>query len=387
MRKKIWHATEVVWRLNFFVGVICCCGDLGPLIRADECVVDTESQFSQLREAIEEVRVQAEIPGLVYAYTQGLDVVELKALGIRKVGDETPMTAEDLMHIGSCTKAMTAALLATLVAERKLAWSTKLVDLFPSASEMIHPDYHAVTLELLLRHRAGLPANISWGELVGNTATEQRYDMLSRVLAKPAPTTPATAFGYSNVGYALAGLMAEKVTGKSWEQLMTERIFTPLGMTSAGFGPPGPLGKVKQPWGHRQVQLEFVPDQVDNPPSLGPAGTVHCSVADWAKFAQIFTNDGRKENPVLEESMVERLVSLVEKDDRYALGWTVVDRKWADGVTYSHRGSNTRWYCNVWISPELNLTFLVAANVGNAAAGRACDTVVVKMLEHLKLLK
>ena len=63
---------------------------------------------------------------------------------------------------------------------------------------------------------------------------------------------PGTSI-YSNVGYALAGLMAEQVTGHSWEDLMRKRVFEPLGMLSAGFGPPGHAGRVDQPWGHQPI--------------------------------------------------------------------------------------------------------------------------------------
>jgi CubicO group peptidase (beta-lactamase class C family) len=81
--------------------------------------------------------------------------------------------------------------------------------------------------------------------------------------------------------------MAEQVTGESWETLMRMRLIEPLGMASAGFGSPGQPGRVDQPWGHHPDANEIKPTQEDNAPALGPAGTVHCTVSDWAKFAAI----------------------------------------------------------------------------------------------------
>ena len=77
---------------------------------------------------------------------------------------------------------------------------------------------------------------------------ERRYNILRDNLAN-APAGAVGDFLYSNLSYALAGAMAERLTGKSWETLMQERLFVPLGITTAGYGPPGTPGQVDQPWG------------------------------------------------------------------------------------------------------------------------------------------
>ena len=89
---------------------------------------------------------------------------------------------------------------------------------------------------------------------------------------------------YSNQGYAIVGAMLEKLTGTPWETLITERLFKPLHMDSAGFGPPGTIGGMDQPWGHIRKLAITVPLQADNPPAIAPAGRVHCSLDDLARF-------------------------------------------------------------------------------------------------------
>jgi CubicO group peptidase (beta-lactamase class C family) len=107
------------------------------------------------------------------------------------------------------------------------------------------------------------------------------------VLANPPENRPGSTFGCSNTGYVLAGLMAEQVSDQSWEMLMRRRLCEPLVMSTAGFGSPGQPGSVDQPWGHRAVGGQVEPTQADNAPALGPAGTVHCSIQDWSKFAAL----------------------------------------------------------------------------------------------------
>src|SRR5690606_34287675 len=109
--------------------------------------------------------------------------------------------------------------------------------------------YEKVTLEQLLTHRAGVPEKppaAAWRKAWNQegTPTEQRYKFISAVLAQPPDASPGTKTIYSNQGYAIAGAMMEKVTGESWEKLMSENLFKPLQMNSAGFGAPGTSGKV-----------------------------------------------------------------------------------------------------------------------------------------------
>ena len=109
--------------------------------------------------------------------------------------------------------------------------------------------------------------------------------------------------------------MAERAAGKSWETLMEERLFAPLGMNGAGFGPPGPPNHVEQPWGHaRDGNGAWVPNQHDNAPALGPAGTIHLPVADWAEFTALWFTG--KDPKILDRS---RLNELATPDEQAAM--------------------------------------------------------------------
>ena len=125
------------------------------------------------------------------------------------------MRVTDQIHIGSCTKAMTATLIGMLVDEGKLTWGSTIGEVFPDQAEQVHPDFQAVTLSHLLTHRAGLPPR---RPLVAAPGPRRRPNSASRSstawLEEPPRHRPGSTYEYSNVGYALAGLMAERVADR-----------------------------------------------------------------------------------------------------------------------------------------------------------------------------
>src|SRR5829696_2857189 len=119
---------------------------------------------------------------------------------------------------------------------------------------------------------------------------ELRFWVVKQLVTRPLQSRPGLQFAYANMGYMLAGAMLERVTGQTWEELIVERVFDPLGVKSAGLGPQSTLGRVDAPLGHepregaRPKPLLAGPGG-DNPEVMGPAGTAHMSVLDFARWA------------------------------------------------------------------------------------------------------
>ncbi len=331
------------------------------------------------------VRDAHHLPGLIGAIFTGNRLTAIGAIGIRKIGAAQPIKVTDQVHLGSCTKAMTATMIGTLVDQGKLSWGSTFEDVFPDVAPRLDPAFQKVTLSQLLTHRAGLPDNVSWWHLPGQTTTEQRYSVLTTLLVNPPQNRPGSTYVYSNVGYVLAGLMAEQVAGQSWETLMRRRLFEPLEMTSAGFGSPGRPGTVSEPWGHRVSGGQVRPTQQDNPPAMGPAGTVHCSIPDWGKFAALHLAGARGRAKLLKASTFKALQT-PPAGFGYAGGWLAVERTWAGGRALNHSGSNTSWFVTVWLAPARNLAFLVATNVGGKDAETATDEAVVALIRAVESL-
>ena len=299
-------------------------------------------------------------PGMIAAIISSDSIIAIASAGERKEGSSIAFTINDMVHLGSCTKAMTSTMLATLVAEGKLSWNMKLIDAIPELKKRIHSDYHRITLWQLLTHRAGIQKNVTdWGSFSSKEIKERRVAILIDNLQTSA-SYKLDEFHYSNFGYMIAACMAEQITGLSWEVLIKKRLFEPLGMNSVGFGAPNTLDQIDQPWGHEKQWhgYSWKPNQSDNPEALSPAGRVHCTIDDWAKFISLQIIE---ENAILDKEYLNRLIEPVG-DHFYAGGWGVGENDWANGIMITHSGSNGLWYTSVVVTPILDRAFIVSTN-------------------------
>ena len=303
--------------------------------------------------------------------------------GVRKRGTETPVTPNDVWHLGSNTKAMTATLIARLVEEDKLKWDTTLADVFSGGSFKIDPDLQGVTVLHLLSHRSGLPANLNLADYLGADAAREGVRAVKLELAKPPQSSPGTKYEYSNLGYIIAGAIVQKVTGKPWQENMTKQVFGPLKMTSVGFGGTGTPGKVDQPWSHTADGKPVAENgpKVDNPPVMNPAGRVHCTIQDWSKYVADFLR-GLNGKPALLPNAAYTKLSTPPFGGQYALGWIVAQRDWAGGLVLNHNGSNTMNYASVWIAPKRDFAILACTNQGGEVGQAACDAAVTAVIDY-----
>ncbi len=335
---------------------------------------------------LHDVRAKGEVPGLVGAIVRGRNLVAIGADGVRKRGDPTPIMIDDRMHLGSCTKAMTATLAARLVEQGKLDWKTKLADVFPKVE--MQPAWRDVTLELLLTNRSGAPAELDAGGLWTKlwkhqgTAADARQLLLEGVVSREPAAPPGTKFLYSNAGFAIAGHMLETIARKPWEELMQSELFEPLHITSAGFGAPGTKGKLDQPLGHNGLAPMEVGPGADNPVAIGPAGIVNMSIADWGKFVSLHLCGERGDAQLLKAETFTKLHAVpAGADNEYAMGWGVAQRPWADGRVLTHSGSNTMWFCVTWLAPKKDFAVLVCCNQGGDAAAKTCDAAAWALIQ------
>jgi len=318
-------------------------------------------------------------------------IVVTSAVGFRKSGGTEKVTVDDMFHLGSVTKSMTATVAAMLVEQGKISWTATIGDTFAEFKSEIHPDYRGVTLEQLLSHRGGAPGEAPadlWRKACGakGTAAAQRLAFIKGILARKPEAKPGTKFIYSNQGYTIAGVMLEKASGKTWEELLRSMLFEPLGMATAGFGAPASVGRVDQPWGHTHKAFsgsEPVPPGpgADNPLAISPANAAHCSIGDLAKYAAFHMAGERGESRLLKAESFKKLHAAVADNGDYALGWMVLKRPWANGRALMHNGSNTMFYVVVWMAPEKNCAVVVASNVGADEASEGCDEAAGKLID------
>jgi CubicO group peptidase (beta-lactamase class C family) len=341
---------------------------------------------AELEEIIAGISQKYGVPAIAVAVVTDRGLQQAAAVGVRKWGDPTPVTLDDSWPIGSDTKIMTSALASILVDQGKLSWDSTVSDMFPDIAASIDPGFKSVTLLQLLSHRAGLPQ--SRGELVelhSASIQDQRVAAARMALSQEPTNPPGTATQYSNVGYVIAGAMIERATGMDWESAIEQYLFSPLGMASAGFGGLGTIGMVDQPWGHHQSGPPVVccngPAAANNPLWAGPAGTVHCTIQDWAKFIADQLRGARGEPAFLSPQAYTKL--LTNYGGYYSLGWALYEGNWGGGVTYGHNGSNGIYYASAWMAPNLNYAVMVAANAGGSNTADAVEEAVEEVLKRI----
>lgn len=356
-----------------------------PLHRGspEESPQDPPEGFSELQDLMDALVADGRTPA-AFAAVGGKGLVPIVLCsGLRKAGSSAPVTPDDQVHIGSCTKAMTAVLVARLVEQGKLGWQDTVAERLPALAKKIHGDYHPVTLVQLLSHTGRIPANPpDWWLRHDRDVTAAREAILVQALRKKPEIRPNT-FEYSNLGYLLAGQMAAETCGETCEELLVREVFQPLGMNTAGFGPPGEPEGSDQPWGHHGEPgpadggSGFSAVHQDNAPALGPAGRVHLSLSDWLKFAGTFCGNGPE--GYLSASSLKILTTPVSGS--YALGWNGIRRDWGEGRVLNHSGSNTYWMATCWIAPTTGRAYLAVVNHGGPDAAAQTDAIVGKLVE------
>jgi CubicO group peptidase (beta-lactamase class C family) len=331
---------------------------------------------------LEPIRAKHHLPALAGAVFDVTGMITQGSAGVRKAGDKQPVTGDDLWHLGSDTKAMTATLAGTFVAEGKLAWDDPVAKFFPDFAKQIDPALRGVTIAQLLSHRAGLTPNLTWADFDTRNLSRARHEAAKKLLTTP-PASPVGQYEYSNAGYVVVGAVLEKIGGKPWEKLITDRLFTPLGMKSAGFGGVGTSGKTDQPWGHHDDgrPVEINGPAADNPPVMGPAGTVHCSLEDWTKFLADQLRGGTGGKALLPAEIYQAIQSPHPADASYGFGWIIGRRPWAGGKILTHNGTNTMNLAICWLGLPNKFGVAVTTNESGDNAEQAGDEAAAALLQ------
>jgi CubicO group peptidase (beta-lactamase class C family) len=297
-------------------------------------------------------------------------IADQAVYGVRRLGDPAPIKPDDVWIIGSDGKAMTAVMIARLVERGQLSWNARLADLWPEIASTMRPEYRSVPLLQLVTHQSGLPENIEDEEALNTlfyssdwpSASEQRKAYVARALQDRPAVTPGR-YQYSNTGFLLAAVLAERATGSSYESLMRKEVFEPLGMKSAGFGFP----PADQPVGHMHGRVAVPRDE--NPEFFAPAGNIYVSLEDWARFCidQMLGADGKG---ALLSPATYALVETPQPGSPVAMGWFTRDSlAGVPGPVLYHEGSDGAWFATVALFPKSGTGVLAVTNVGKDMGG------------------
>ncbi len=320
---------------------------------------------SRLATLLDSMRYAYNLPALAGAIVTDTGIAEGQSTGCRRYCGNINVTATDRFHLGSNTKALTAVLLGTLVDENLVDWSTTLSEIFPEYASSMLEEYRNVTLLNLLSHSSGMRRTTDLNPDSGSPM-EQRKKVVEHELMQPAVGLRGK-YLYSNLGYIIAGAIAEKILNRQYEELLRERVLLPLGITTGGFGPMGTVGMEDQPLQHTIHYAPVEPDPgSDYPAVYSPAARLHMSITDWAKYIKWVLECESGNYSLLSPETAQKLTAPVVQADNggyYALGWLIGNDPSMGGRIIIHDGSNGLNFSSAYLIPNSHFGIIAATNI------------------------
>ncbi len=344
----------------------------------------------QLNETISKTLAAWNIPGGAVAIAQG-DEIFVQGYGALEADKPEAVNADTIFAIGSTTKAFTSALVGMLVDEGKLNWDDPVIKRLPDFQLYDEWITKNVTVRDLLCHRLGLERA---QRLYYHRGYDQREIIRRMRYLKPVANF-RTAFQYANQQYGAAGLIVQAVTGKSWDDVITEKIFNALNMSRTfsgydrltdhkNFASPHAVADETYPAGVRFLGEQRPTEQFKIVHE--PAGSIHTSANDLAQWLKALLNNGA---PLIQPATFNELTTpqIVMQDAlnselaplaylqpathfwTYALGWWAMDYR--GEKVLMHGGQMPGYNSAVAFFPQRKLALAVMVNVHQTLAHAA----------------
>jgi CubicO group peptidase (beta-lactamase class C family) len=321
------------------------------------------SPCTDLSTQLEAIRARYGLPSLSAALIYEGQLGDVAAVGLRASNKLETVTLEDAYQLGSISKGFTATMIARLVEQGILRFDMTLGEVLPDVSML--PEYKSITLQLLLTHRSGIQRDVKPPE---GEVQSARKSYLEMALKGPRGQQK---FVYSNVGFVIAAIIAERMTGRIWEDLIRQEIFVPLGMEGCSFG----FATSNDPVAHiwllpfwRKYQTLSMFSNTGSSAVLNGAGGIRCPLTALSKYALAHLYH----SSFLKPETWKYLHHDPYGTNEYAFGWIFGTAPGSIG-SLGHDGSDGFNYARMIISPSENMAVLAATNVGMTVWGRSLN--------------
>ncbi|MBL7742530.1 MAG: serine hydrolase [Chitinophagaceae bacterium] len=323
--------------------------------------------------AFQRVLKDRKAAGFAVAVVSKNKILYAKGFGYRDYEKKLPVTANTLFAIGSCTKAFTSSLLGLLNKEGKLEYDRPAREYLPELHFFNDDLNDHVTVRDMMCHRTGLPRHdYSW--YLFNTSS--RDSLLERIRYQE-PTAPLRqTWQYNNFMFLAQGMIAEKLSGESWEKNVKEKLFKPLGMTASNFTIKDMEKSNDAAIGYI-VQKDSIIKKTDyyNINAMGPAGSINSNVTEMAKWVITWINGGKfnaKEilpSSYVNEAMSSQMVARAGLPDKeipdahfgtYGLGWFM--SSYRGHYRVEHGGNIDGFSANTCFFPSDSIGIIVLSN-------------------------
>ncbi len=257
-----------------------------PILRQSE--PDSTSR-ADLDAFIASVMEEWKVPGLAIAVVRDGEVILSKGYGLRDVDEQLPVTPRTLFAIGSVTKSFTVTVLGMLQDDGLLDWDEPVRWYLPDFKVYDEVVSERMTPRDLVTHRSGLPRH----DLMWYGSAMSRRELYDRLQYLEPSRDFRAAFQYQNLMYMTAGYLAGQLSGQSWEELVEERVFRPLGMTRSNFSVTE--SQMGDDFAYPYTVVGEDVRQIDfrNLDEIGPAGSINSNVDEMARYVQFHIDEGR----------------------------------------------------------------------------------------------
>jgi len=272
----------------------------------------TDPRLKGIDSEMQKVLDTWDAPSFAVAVVDRGKVVYAKGFGYRDVENKTPADANTLYAIGSCTKAFTASVLGILRSEGKLGFDDSPRKYIPDLAFYNDEMNNQITIKDMMCHRTGLPRHdFAWYLF----PADSRDELVKRIAYQEPFAGVRETWYYNNFMFLLQGVIAEQITGKSWEDNVREKILNPLGMTTANLSI-GEMEKAADAALGYNTDEDGKNEKTDyyHIAAMGPAGSINASVTEMAEWLKVWIHGGKYGEteilpaPYVSEAMTPQMV-------------------------------------------------------------------------------
>jgi CubicO group peptidase (beta-lactamase class C family) len=332
-----------------------------------------DNPFSGLDAELEKVLDTWKVAGFAVAVVEKDKIIYSKGFGYRDYENKIPVTPNTLFAIGSSSKAFTSGLLGVLREEGKLSFDDSPIKHIPELRFFNNEMNNLITIKDIMTHRTGLPRHdLSWYFFT----TQSRDSLMQRIQYQEPFAKPREQWYYNNFMFLTQGVIAERISGKSWEDILQEKFFVPLEMKTSNAVISGLKNGKDASFGY-EVKNDSIIKKMDyyDIAAMGPAGSINSSVYEMSNWLITWINGGKfKGNQILPEAYVKEAMSpqmimansIPDKEfpdmhiSTYGYGWMVSSYKGHYRV--EHGGNINGFSANAAFFPMDSLGIVVLSN-------------------------
>ncbi|MEK7487351.1 MAG: serine hydrolase [Planctomycetota bacterium] len=358
--------------------------------RADRPALKALGALADLDTRVQLCLSDFRVPGIAIAVVVEGEIILAKGYGYRDTEKQLPVTSQTLFAIGSTTKAFTSCIIGTLVDQGILDWDQPVLSYMPEFR--LKDEYATTHLKIrdLLTHQSGLPRH----DLVWYNSSANRAELVHKLRYLDPVKDLRESFHYQNLMYMTAGFLAEQVTKKSWESLVQDRIFGPIGMTNSNFSVEDSHKNADFALPYEDKKQQITRMEFRNISTVGPAGSINSNIDDMAHWMLLHLNEGKygnqqilKKTTLQEMHTPQMIIRDYPSDEKtflsaYGLGWMMESYQ---GHYLVHHGGNIDGFsAQVSLLPLKQMGIVILTNQNGSGAPSLLTSEILDRLLNLE---